>query len=242
MGDIASFCLLSIAVFCGAFVSGLAGFAFSAVAGAILLHVLPPLEAVPLMMACSIAVQATNLWALRKSIRWKQSSVLVVGGLLGVPIAVWLLQAADARIFREGFGLVIACYAAYTLFRPVLSHRLQMNLGRSALIGFGGGFVGGLTAMPGAVPTIWCDIHGVPKTEQRGLVQPFIAAMQIFSLVLMLLQNDLSSKVLVEFVASIPALLAGAALGIFAFRCVNEASFRRIILTMLLFSGLLLAL
>jgi uncharacterized membrane protein YfcA len=242
MGDIASFCLLSIAVFCGAFVSGLAGFAFSAVAGAILLHVLPPLEAIPLMMACSITVQATNLWALRKSIRWKQSSVLVVGGLLGVPIAVWLLQAADARIFRETFGLAIACYAAYTLFRPVLSHRLQMNVGRNALIGFGGGFVGGLTAMPGAVPTIWCDIHGIPKTEQRGLVQPFIAAMQIFSLVLMLLQHDLSSKVLVEFVASIPALLAGAALGIFAFRCVNEASFRRIILTMLLFSGLLLAL
>ena len=57
MGDIASFCLLSIAVFCGAFVSGLAGFAFSAVAGAILLHVLPPLEAVPLMMACSITVR-----------------------------------------------------------------------------------------------------------------------------------------------------------------------------------------
>jgi uncharacterized membrane protein YfcA len=234
MGDIASFCLLSIAVFCGAFVSGLAGFAFSAVAGAILLHVLPPLEAVPLMMACSITVQATNLWALRKSIRWKQSSVLVVGGLLGVPIAVWLLQAADAGI--------IACYAVYTLFRPVLSRRLQMNVGRNALIGFGGGFVGGLTAMPGAIPTIWCDIHGVPKTEQRGLVQPFIAAMQIFALVLMLLQNDLSSKVLVQFVASIPALLAGAALGIFAFRCVNEASFRRIILTMLLFSGLLLVL
>ena len=242
MGDIGSFCLLSIAVFCGAFVSGLAGFAFSAVAGAILLHVLPPLEAVPLMMACSITVQATNLWALRKSIRWKQSSVLVVGGLLGVPIAVWLLQAADARIFRESFGLAIACYAVYTLFRPVLSRRLQMSVGRNALIGFGGGFVGGLTAMPGAIPTIWCDIHGVPKTEQRGLVQPFIAAMQIFALVLMLLQNDLSSKVLVEFVASIPALLAGATLGIFAFRCVNEASFRRIILTMLLFSGLLLVL
>ena len=98
MGDMASFCLLSIAVFCGAFVSGLAGFAFSAVAGAILLHVLPPREAVPLMMACSITVQAAGLWALRKSICWKQSSGLVVGGLLGVPIAVWLLQAADARI------------------------------------------------------------------------------------------------------------------------------------------------
>jgi uncharacterized protein len=55
--------LLSAAAFTGAFVAGLAGFAFSAVAGAILLHSFPPLEAVPLMMACSVAVQAANLWA-----------------------------------------------------------------------------------------------------------------------------------------------------------------------------------
>ena len=56
-------------LFAGAFVSGLAGFAFSAVAGAILLHMLEPMEAVPLMMACSAGVQATNLWALRKNIQ-----------------------------------------------------------------------------------------------------------------------------------------------------------------------------
>jgi uncharacterized protein len=144
MGDVAYFCLLSIAVFCGAFVSGLAGFAFSAVAGAVLLHVLPPLEAVPLMMACSIAVQAANLWALRKHIRWKESLILVAGGSLGVPIAVWLLQVTDARIFRDAFGVAVTCYAAYMLFRPGLSYRLHMNTGRNALIGFSGGFIGGL--------------------------------------------------------------------------------------------------
>jgi uncharacterized protein len=242
MGGVEYFGLLSIAVFCGAFVSGLAGFAFSAVAGAVLLHVLPPLEAVPLMMACSIAVQATNLWTLRKHIRWKESLILVAGGSLGVPIAVWLLQVTDARVFRDAFGVAVACYAAYMLFRPGLSYRLQMNAGHNALIGFSGGFIGGLTAMPGAVPTIWCDIHGVPKTEQRGTVQPFLAAMQIFALVLMLVQKDLPTKVLIDFAASIPALLAGTALGIMAFRSVDDALFRRIILSILLVSGLMLML
>jgi uncharacterized protein len=95
--SIESFLVLSAAVFFGAFVSGLAGFAFSAVAGAILLHVLQPMEAIPLMMACSVGVQATNLWALRKNIEWKESVVLIFGGLLGVPVAVWLLHSIDAR-------------------------------------------------------------------------------------------------------------------------------------------------
>jgi uncharacterized protein len=240
MGDVGSFLLLSIAVFSGAFVSGLAGFAFSAVAGGILLHVLQPLEAVPLMMACSVGVQGANLWALRKSIQWRESLILVLGGLLGVPIAVWLLQTADAKLFREGFGLAVALYAGYMLFRPSLTYLQKMNQSRNALVGFGGGLIGGLTAMPGALPTIWCDMHGVPKNQQRGLVQPFIAAMQLFALALMLMQRDLSSKLLIDLLLSAPALLAGTALGIVAFRHVNDAAFRRIVLIVLLASGVML--
>lgn len=235
-----SFVLLSAAVFFGAFVSGLAGFAFSAVAGAILLHVLQPLEAVPLMMACSVGVQATNLWALRNSIRWKESLVLILGGLLGVPVALWLLHNADARTFQQVFGVTVAIYSSYMLFKPSLSDLQQMSQSRTALIGFGGGLIGGLTAMPGALPTIWCDMHGLPKNQQRGLVQPFIAVMQMFALAIMVARHDLSSKMFVELALSIPALLAGSALGILAFRRIDEAMFRRIILSVLLLSGVLL--
>ena len=46
---------LMLAAFLGGVVSGFAGFAFSAVAGAILLHFLKPMQAIPLMMLCSIA-------------------------------------------------------------------------------------------------------------------------------------------------------------------------------------------
>src|SRR5260370_12865202 len=110
MTDLASYMLLSAAVFAGAFVSGLAGFAFSAVAGAILLHVFPPMEAVPLMMACSVGVQATNLWALRKNIEWKESGVLIFCGLLGGPVAVWPLHSIDAPAFRESVWFVVAVF------------------------------------------------------------------------------------------------------------------------------------
>jgi uncharacterized protein len=241
MSEIASYFLLSAAVFAGAFVSGLAGFAFSAVAGAILLHAFSPLEAVPLMMACSIGVQATSLWAFRRNIQWKGSLALTIGGVLGIPIAVYLLQNTDTRTFRMGFGVIVALYAGYSLFRPTRMQLLQMESRvRSALVGFGGGLIGGLTAMPGALPTIWCDMRGVPKDQQRGLIQPFIATMQISALALMLARQNLSAKVLIDLAVSLPALTAGTALGLMMFRSVNELAFRRIILIVLLCSGLTL--
>jgi uncharacterized membrane protein YfcA len=219
----------------------LPGFAFSAVAGAILLHVFPPAEAVPLMMACSITVQAANLFALRNSMQWKASLVFIAGGLLGIPSAIYLLQNVDTGTFRLGFGSLVSLYAAYALLRPTAAYLRQMDSrSRNALVGFGGGLVGGLTAMPGALPAIWCDIHGLPKTQQRGLVQPYIGVMQLFALALMLSHHSLSLKVLIDFGISLPALAAGTAVGIVLFGRINELAFKRIILGLLLFSGLFL--
>jgi uncharacterized membrane protein YfcA len=239
MADVASFLLLSAAVFVGAFVSGLAGFAFSAAAGVILLHVLAPQEAVPLMMACSLGVQATTLYVLRKNIAWNGCAALIIGGLLGTPVAVWLLQTADPRIFREVFGAIVAAYAAFMIFKPGAAYLQEMRQHRNALIGFGGGLIGGLTAMPGALPTIWCDIHGLPKNQQRGFVQPFIVLMQVFALALMLVHNGnaFSTKIFYSLLLSIPALVAGTTLGSLTFHVVEERTFRRIILGILLVSG-----
>ena len=94
--------------------------------------------------------------------------------------------------------------------------------------------------MPGAIPTIWCDMRGLPKSDQRGLVQPFIAIMQV--LALLLGRQGLSSKLVVDLAISLPALFAGSVLGIVAFRNINEVGFRRTVLVLLLLSGASLAL
>ena len=85
-------------------------------------------------------------------------------------------------------------------------------------------------------------MRGMPKNDQRGLVQPFIAIMQLLALALLLGRQSLSPKLVVDLAISLPALFAGSLLGIVAFRNVNEIGFRRIILVLLLLSGASLAL
>jgi uncharacterized protein len=235
----ASYLLLSVAVFSGALISGLTGFAGSAVSGAFILYIFPHLEAVPLMMTCSLGVHAANVLALDKHLQWKESASLIIGGLVGTPIAVYFLLNVDTQTFRVSFGIVVAFYAAYALLRPTIAClRHRRNYSRNILIGFCGGLIGGLTAMPGALPTIWCDMSGMPKMQQRGLVQPFIVSMQAFALILLISQNSLSPKLVVDFVLCLPALMAGTTVGIMMFGRVNELAIKRVVLTVLLFSGL----
>jgi hypothetical protein len=242
MDSFAHFALVSAAVFSGAVVSGFAGFAFSAVAGAILLRLMPPIQAVPLMMACSVFMQVTSLLALRLNMQSSRILILAAGGLLGLAPAIYLLQHVDTWLFRAGFGVFVAGYSAFMLLRSAMKYRPSFGgVFGEGLVGFGGGLIGGLTAMPGALPTIWCDLHGIAKNEQRALIQPFILMMQLVALALLVPRVDWSSGMLLDLAISVPALAAGAAVGIMLFGRVNDAVFRRIVLTTLLVSGLTLA-
>jgi uncharacterized membrane protein YfcA len=219
--DPVSEALAAFGIFAGATVSGFTGFAFSAVAGAVLLHVLPPIEAVPLMMICSVLVQGACLISLRRQIQWRGSVMLVAGGLLGLPPALYLLLHANATLFRAGFGVFLAGYAAYMLLRPACRyfHDVQGALHDAAigLIGLAGGLIGGLTAMPGALPTIWCDLRGLAKDQQRGLVQPYITAMQIAALGFLASQHRLPTAIMGDLLFSAAPLAAGTLFGLTPF-------------------------
>lgn len=238
MANLSHFLPLALAVFAGAAVSGFTGFAFSAVAGAILLHVLSPTEAVPLMMACSITVQGANLVCLWHTLDWRGSIAFILGGILGIPPSLYVLLHIDAPAFRMGFGIFLAVYAGYMLLRPAVHFFADIRGGfYDAAVGFAGGLVGGLTAMPGALPTIWCDLRGLRNERQRGLVQPFIAAMQVVALAVLLSQREISFGFLRDFVIGLPALAAGAALGLILFNRLDRARCRRAMLVTLLIAG-----
>ncbi len=67
-------------VFAGGIVSGLAGFAFSAIAGALMLHWVPPANAVSLLLACSITTPLMSIASLRHSLDWRRRASLLIGG------------------------------------------------------------------------------------------------------------------------------------------------------------------
>ena len=230
---------LLAAMFLGGVVSGISGFAFSAVAGAILLQAYPPTLAVPLMMACALAAQLYSLVSLRGSMQWRKALPLIIGGAAGMPFGLYALESTDAHIFKLGFGIFLTLYSAYMLFLPTTFslRRSEGDVATSA-IGFAGGVVGGLTAFPGALPTIWCDLRGFAKDIKRGMTQPYIALMQFWGIFLVVVKGDLPAEFMPKFLWSLPAAIVGSIVGLALFGKVNDLMFRRIVLGMLLVSGL----
>lgn len=231
--------ILFIAVFLGAAMSSFAGFAFSPVAGLLLFAVWPPVVVIPLLMACSVLVQIVSLIRLRNRITFRESKPMLAGGAAGIPLAVIILHHADAARFTIAFALFLAGYALVMLLKPAARRAIPDGPGVRAGVGFAGGLVGGLTAMPGAVPVIFCDWRGDSKEAQRAVVQPFIFAMQILALGVMALSGRISGEVLLLVSHALPGLGAGCAVGFILFGLVPHAVFRRAVLAILLVTSLL---
>jgi len=228
--------MMVISVFAGSLVSGIAGFAFSAVSGAILFHWVPPTTAVPLLLVCSITTQLLSITKLWGSMQWRQCAPFLVGGVVGIPVGAKLLASLDAHVFAGVFGVFLVCYSATMLLRPGIVVRSGSRLADVAA-GFAGGVTGGSIAFPGAIPTIWCCIRGLAKHDQRGIVQPFILLMQFATLIYFSKLGMVASGTIATYLLCVPAVLAGTWLGLRLFDHIDDAAFRCFVLSFLLISG-----
>ena len=165
--------------------------------------------------------------------------MLVAGGLLGLPPALYVLVHAAPPSIRIGFGLFLAAYSGLMLLRPTLCFFKDAHgPGYDAAVGLVGGLVGGVTAMPGAVPTMWYDMRGVAKEQQRGLVQPYITAMQVAALVILTAEQGMPDALIADVLFSLAPLALGTLIGLALFGRVSDVRFRRVLLGVLLVSGL----
>lgn len=234
--DLAVIAGAAAVVFAAALISSIAGFAFSALAGAALLHLLgDPVEAVAVMVICSIAIQSYSVWALRSAIEWRALGPLLLGGALTVPLGVSALTRIPPAAFSVALGAFLTLYGAYLLCRktpPVVHAGWRADVTAGAL----GGFAGGVAGFPGSFVTIWCGMRGWPKERQRAVYQPYILAMQLEALACL---NTFAPNVIATktFLLYAPLALAAAYGGMKIFRCLTSQQFAVAVNALLILSG-----
>ena len=228
------------ATFAAALVTGLAGFAFGLVAAAAWLHILSPLQTATLIIAFGLVVQGISVWKLREALRWNQLWPFLVGAALGVPLGVAILGWARPDHLRVGIGVVLILFSTYSLARPALKPLNSGGALADAGVGFANGILGSLTGLAGILTTIWCGLRGWPRDEQRAVFQPIGVAIFAMSAFWLGASGTLSTDTIWLFLIGLPALLLGTWAGLKLFGHLNEAGFRKIVLMLLLASGVTL--
>jgi uncharacterized protein len=228
------------AVFVAALTSSIAGFAFSAICGAMLFHLLDdPVQAVEIMMICSIAGQALMVWSLRRDIGWRDLAPFVAGAAVGLPLGVYCLLHSRPVLYVHIIGALLVLYAGFMIFRRPIVVRRQHAL-FDGLAGFLGGVTGGAAAFPGAFVTIWCGFKGLSKERQRGIYQPFILIVQLAALAVLALSSLGAAGRPFDFagIVYVPAMLLGASCGMVCFKWLNDRQFALAVNLLLIAAGL----
>jgi len=230
-----------LAILAASLVSSIAGFAFSAITGAMLFHLIDdPVRVVQIMLICSVGGQCLMVGALWRTIQWRQLAVFLAGAAVGLPLGLFILLHTPSAVYSQAIGGTLVLYALFMVTRRPMTVRHQ-NVLFDAIAGFLGGVTGGAAAFPGMFVTIWCSFKGWSKEKQRALYQPFILIVQLAAITLMTLPGFMPHNHHAFALAGIlylPSVFLGSTLGLACFRRLNDRQFALAVNLLLAVSGL----
>jgi uncharacterized protein len=231
--------LLFLGAFAGGFVAGLAGFGTALMALGIWLYVLPPSDAVPLILICSVVAQSWTLPSLWRSFDFTLIWPFVIGGLIGVPLGTLLVAQADPNAFKLTVGVFLLLFPLALYFSKPMAFRFG---GRpaDAAIGFAGGILGALAGLSGPLPILWATMRGWGKDERRGIFQTYNWTVLFAALCLQAASGLIAGHVMWLALLAFPGTILGAWLGARCYHAMSDRNFRDVVLGLLFLSGVAL--
>ncbi len=232
--------ILLVGAFGAAFVSGAIGFADALILNAVWLHIMDPAAAIPLVVTCGIFMHIAPLYKLRQTLDFSALIPFAAAGILAVPIGVWLLDFARPDVFRSSVAVLLIAYGVWMFSRPHTTIGSSGGRVADAVVGFGGGFMGGFAGLSGLLPTMWVGMRNWPRNKQRGVYQPFVVLMHGLGILIFASRGMITERTLYDLLWCLPVILVGSWLGVKIYPYLNERLFKRIILGLIFLSGITL--
>ena len=232
--------LIVAGAFAGGFVNGLTGFGTGMTALVLWLHALPVTVAATLVLVCSVAAQFQSLPSIWHALDMKRLMPFLIGGLAGIPLGTWLLVQVSVGTVKFWVGLIVTIYCSVMLlgsFRPTVRWGGRVADG---IIGLIGGILGGLAGLSGPSTTIWASLRGWTKDERRAVFQGFNVTVLTVSLMAHAAAGLLTAELGHAALFALPGTLIGAFIGQRIYRRLDDRSFDRLVLAILLAAGITL--
>jgi uncharacterized protein len=222
----------------GGFVNGLTGFGTALAGLPIWLQAIEPLLAAQLAAACSVLGHTSTFPSVWHAADWRRLAPVLVAGLIGVPFGTLIAPHVSLGLFKLGVGLILSTYCAFMLLAAGRVRITAGGRGADAAVGFVAGVLGGLAALSGVLPTVWASLKSWPKDQRRVFFQAFNLCVLSAMLATSAVSGNVSWASIVALGLAAPGTLVGAWLGMRVYRRLDDVRFDRLVLVVLLLSGL----
>lgn len=228
----------------GGFVNGLAGFGTALFALGFWLQILPPIQAVPVAVAMSLASGIAGVVLVNRTIREQPARLarFLVPALFGVPLGMALLTTLQPVALKLTVAVFLVLYGGFFAIRRTLPKFERSTPAGDGIVGFLGGVLGGAASLSGALPTMWCALRPWPKAEQRAVLQPYNLAVLALSGLAYAWSGYYTRDVMWLVAAALPATLISSQLGLRLFKRLDDHQFRWLLILLMLTSGSILLL
>jgi len=224
------------AAFFGGLTSGLSGFAMGLVVSGVWLHIIAPDQNALLIVLCGLVTQGSGIWRVRHAIAWRTILPFILGGAVGVAAGTALLATIDQKTVRLSIGVLLIMYSLYGIARPAI-RAPQGGVAADVGVGMINGLIGGLTGLGGIAVTVWGQLRGGSKDAQRAIFQPVMFATFLMTAISLGAVGAYTVETMKLYALALPALIVGVGCGIWLYGKLDDAAFRKVILTLLLASG-----
>lgn len=232
--------LLAAGAAAGGFINGLVGFGTGLFALGFWLQIMSPLHAVAMVLAMSVLGGAQGVFLVRKSINWPRLLRFLLPAIVGIPLGFELLKVLDPALLKIVIASFMILYGGFFAFRRGLPTFDRQTRVIDSIIGFVSGILGGAAGLCGALPTMWCAMRPWPKADQRALLQPFNVIILGITIILFAFKGAYDVATLLSIAIAFPVTTISARTGIWLFGKLADDTFRRLLILLMLFSGLIL--
>lgn len=221
------------------FVKGMCGFGDGLVFGTFMGFFSGYADITPVQTLLSFPSNAILTWRNRRQLQSKMFLPVMAVLLVGDGVGAWLLKSLDTRLLKMGFGVLIVALGAEMLLRERSTRKLKSSPWVLTVIGIASGIISGLFGI-GALLTAYFGRVTEDTDSFKDNICIVFTADTLFRLGIYWASGLLTASVLLRALVLLPVMIGALLGGMYAGHRLNEKLVRRIVVVMLIVSGVML--
>ena len=238
MNDILVIFVVVLIIFFTTFVRSTFGFGNALIAMPLLILLIGVNGATPLVALVGLVISLIMLIREWRELIWKDTLVLLISSLAGLPLGLLLLTNFPENIIRMILGAILIGFGIYNLLDiqlPVLERPVL-----AVPFGFLAGILGGAYNANGPPIVIYGVLRGWKKEAFRASLQGFFFVSSLMIVAGHALSGLWSMQIMTAFFISLPAVILAVLLGEKFAKKITQENFNRVIHSFLILMGVLL--